>query len=269
MSQARARYQQAFRLLAARRYAEAWPLYEARRETFGLPDPIAGYPEWTGQPLPGKHLMLVIEQGLGDQIMFARWVPMLEAMGVKVTIACDPRTSARLFERCGFGTAPWWKRSQPLRDADYWCFLGSIPHRLGNVGPCEAVYIPCVPGGSGTGVMAQGNPAYIYDETRSLAPDEAAKLLKSGTNLAQSATGARDLLETAQIIEGLAHIISVDTSIAHLALSMGKPTTVLLPTSKLDWRWNDGVRSDWYPQARLEQARENQTPALPEHRGAR
>lgn len=246
----RDRYSAAHRLLAARRYAEAWALYEARREAFGLPDPMANYPEWQGEPIAGKHLMAVAEQGLGDQIMFARWVPVLEAMGAKVTISCDPRTIARLFERCGFNTANRWRKTLP--DADYWTFLGSIPHRLGNVSPCESVYIPCAKGGSGTGVMAQGSPDNALDRYRSLQGQEAARLLTQGTNLAQAATGARDLLETAQIIDTLANVITVDTAIAHLSLSMGKPTTVLIPNARLDWRWNDGLRSDWYPGARLE-----------------
>jgi ADP-heptose:LPS heptosyltransferase len=59
------------------------------------------------------------------------------------------------------------------------------------------------------------------------------------------------MLATARIIAELDLVISVDTAIAHLALSMGKPTWVLLATSGRDYRWNDAVHSDWYTQARL------------------
>jgi hypothetical protein len=53
------------------------------------------------------------------------------------------------------------------------------------------------------------------------------------------------------VIAGLDLVISVDTSVAHLAAAMGRPTWILLPREGLDWRWADGVSSPWYPSARL------------------
>jgi ADP-heptose:LPS heptosyltransferase len=65
-------------------------------------------------------------------------------------------------------------------------------------------------------------------------------------------TGATDMLETAEIIAGLDLVVSVDTSIAHLAGAMGKPVWILLPALGSCWRWSRGRdRSDWYPTARL------------------
>lgn len=245
--------------LAGRRYAQGWPLYEARRETSELANPRAGYPEWLGEPLAGKRLVVVVEQGLGDQLMFARWAPVLAGLADQVTVACDPRTMARLYERCGFATFSRWRSDHALPAADYWVFAGSIPWRLDCAAPVEAAYIPPpasarpAPQGppQGIGIMAGGNPANPIDRWRSLSGADARGLLALGRDLSPAATGARDMLETAQIIDGLDLVISVETSVAHLALSMGKPCWVLLPRIAMDWRWNDGVRSDWYPQARL------------------
>ena len=80
-------------LLALRRYAEAWPLYEARREIQGTLDPDVDYPEWGGEPLAGRRIVVVAEQGLGDQLMFGRHLRILEAQGAEVVAACDPRPS--------------------------------------------------------------------------------------------------------------------------------------------------------------------------------
>src|SRR4051794_202609 len=60
-------------LLAQRRYAEAWPLYEARRTIQGLADPLTDYPEWRGEDPAGRRIVVVGEEGHGDQIMFTRF----------------------------------------------------------------------------------------------------------------------------------------------------------------------------------------------------
>jgi tetratricopeptide (TPR) repeat protein len=67
-------------LLGGGQFAEGWQLYESRRETPGstIPRPPFSYPEWRGEPLVGKELIMVGEQGFGDQIMFARFIPELE-----------------------------------------------------------------------------------------------------------------------------------------------------------------------------------------------
>jgi hypothetical protein len=246
----------AMTLLAQRRYAEAWPHYEARREVLGLLPPAAGYPEWQGEPLAGRRIVVLAEQGFGDQLMFARYLPLLRARGGEVEVACDPRRLARLFEAAGYATQPYVAPDQPLRAADYWIHACSLPLRLGVAAPPAAEWLRMggsqdVGMGAGTGVVAHGNPEHQNDANRSLPPDLAAELTALGRDLAPAATGARDFLETAQIVAGLERVIAVDTAVAHLAAALGKPCWVLLPRIGLDWRWNDGARSDWYPQARL------------------
>jgi hypothetical protein len=105
-------------------------------------------------------------------------------------------------------------------------------------------------------VVARGSPAHVYDRRRSLPPPAATRLLSLGRDLLPEATGAFDLLETAEIVAGLDLVIAVYTSVVHLAGAMDKPCWVLLPRVGLDFRWNDGVASDWYPQLRLFRQRE-------------
>jgi hypothetical protein len=244
-------------LLAERRYAEGWPIYEAGRAVVYPPRPApeADYPQWRGEPLAGKRIVVCAEQGAGDQIMFGRYLGELAAREAQVTLACDPRTVARLFETTGVATQPFLPGRQRLAPADYWARVGSLPAWLGAGAPAAPVYLdlPTTPGrnGGGIGVVTQGNPNHRNDAHRSLPPGPAGRLLRLGRDLAPAATGARDFLETAEIVVGLDLVITVDTSVAHLAGAMGKPVWVLLPRVAMDWRWNDGASSDWYPAARL------------------
>ncbi len=239
-------------LLALRRYGEAWPLAEAHRQAPPRPDPVADYPEWRGEPLAGLRLTVVSEQGFGDQLMFARYLPLLKAAGADVTVACDPRHLARFFEHCGFATTPYLGETQKLPAADRWTFIGSIPYRLGLAAPPPPAYWPDPLGaGGGVGVVTHGNPAQFNDRNRSMSGAAADELLTLGRDLSPEATGARDFLETAQIVSELDLVITVCTSMAHLAGAMGKRCWVLLPAVGMCWRWNDGQRSDWYPDMRL------------------
>ena len=182
-------------------------------------------------------------------MMFARYVPILIERGADVTIACDPRSMARLFERAGFETTPYWRADQRLPRADYWVFMCSLPLRLDHPRPPAATYLTIPGGGGGIGVMPTGNPAHRNDAHRSLHGADAEALLSLGRDLSPKVSGALDLGDSAQIIAGLDLVITVDTAVAHLAGAMGKLCWVLLPRLGLDWRWSLGL-SDWYPRAR-------------------
>jgi len=118
-------------LLALRRYDAAWPFYEARRQVLPIADPQTTAPDWRGEPLAGKTLAVVREQGLGDQIMFGRYLAQLDAAGAEVVLACDPRSIARLFESAGRRTRAYPVGARGLLPrCDYWCFFGSLPLRL-------------------------------------------------------------------------------------------------------------------------------------------
>jgi hypothetical protein len=132
--------------------------------------------------------------------------------------------------------------------------LLSLPLRLGPAfaAPPPPPLAVAVGSGGGVGVMAAGSATNQNDLNRSLKGEDAIRLLGMGRNLAPEATGAASFLQTAQIIAGLDLVISVDTAVAHLAASLGKPTWILIPALGVDWRWGRrGERSPWYPAARL------------------
>lgn len=243
-------------LLSLGRYAEGWPLYEARREVAALrinrPNPP--YPEWRGEDLAGRRLLVVTEQGLGDQIQYARFLPQLVARGAQVTFACAP-SLAPLFDGLGATLAPV-TEGFALPDADYWTMMMSLPLRLGltleQVSGAPYLAARGAPAAGGVGVVTRGAASHANDRFRSLDPTSAAELLALGRDLAPEATGAKDFLDTARIVAGLDLVISIDTSVAHLAGAMGKPVWILLSAVETDWRWLRGREdSPWYRSARL------------------
>jgi hypothetical protein len=248
-------YQAGTRLLLHGDYEHGWRAYEGRAVpvTKGATGrPTLSFPEWRGEPV--RSLLVVREQGLGDQIMFARYLPVLQASGIAVTLLCAPAL-VRLFCGLGFEVLPAsGETAIPRRDA--WALLPSLPYHLhttlATIPP--PIRLPSQGTGSGIGIMWRGNPDHDNDRHRSLpeAPGHELLGLPGAVSLHPADTGARDFEDTRQIIAGLERVISVDTSIAHLAGSMGKPVSILLPATGLDWRWGvSGERSPWYPSARL------------------
>ena len=260
-SDARTRHALGIVLLSQGRYREGWTLYDARHD---IPDlrlfkPQLPFPEWRGEPLAGRKLLIFPEQGLGDQIQFARFAPWLAALGADVTLLCHP-TLATLF-RDSLGVRVVAAAGQvEFPDPDVWVMSGSITGRAGlepedlPAAPYLEAPVPTTPPGARIGVATRGNPAHANDANRSLPADAAAELLAlpGAISLLPEDTGAQDFAETAALVAGLDLVISVDTSIAHLAAAMGKPTWILLPRLMTDWRWMDeGEASPWYPTARL------------------
>jgi hypothetical protein len=103
------------------------------------------------------------------------------------------------------------------------------------------------------GVVARGNPEHNNDRNRSLDEASAAALmsLPGAVSLKPEDTGARDFRDTAAILMGLDRIVTVDTSVAHLAGALGLEAHVLLPAIGCDWRWGQGETTPWYPSLRL------------------
>jgi hypothetical protein len=248
-------------LLSLGRYQEAWPLYEARRRIpeLGTLAPVLPYPEWRGEPLAGKRIVVFGEQGLGDQIMFARFLEPLRRVGAEVVFICAPPL-APLFPgslSLSAGQAP---------RADYWALIGSLPLRLGvtlDTLPPPVTFDVPVSSGGGTGVNCEGGAAFPLNAQRSLWGTEAMHLRALGRDISPEATGARDMLETARLLAPLDRIISVCTANAHLAASLSKPTWVLLMPRFADWRWGrSGEASPWYPSVKLYRAGDLGWPAV-------
>jgi hypothetical protein len=228
-------------LLARGAYAEGWPLYEHRAALPKGPQaPNLSFPRWQGEPV--GSLLVLPEQGFGDQIMFARYIPPLVARGIRVTLLAPPQL-VRLFADLGAEVIEISGRMRvPRRDA--WCFMGSLA-RFGGPIPAEP-YLPTAATGRGIGVMT-----FVVDPAKLPPPDVRAAMAALGRDLHPEATGARDFRDTSEIVAELDLVVSVDTAVAHLAGAMGKPVWVLLRTPT-DWRWGRGTdRSPWYPSMRL------------------
>jgi hypothetical protein len=251
---AAARHSLATALLALGRYRDGFALYAMRRDLpqFSRP-PALPCPEWRGEDLNGKHILLFPEQGLGDEIQFARFAPYLANMGADVTLFCKPPL-VRLFDSLGVRVVAAAGEVE-FPDPDFWAFSIDAPGRLG----MEMQDLPSAPylgaaprasTGARVGVMRRGNPGHANDANRSM--PEHIQLPFDAISLAPEDTGARDMRDTAELIAGLDLVVSVDTSVAHLAGAMGKPTFVLLPATACDWRWMSG-RDDtpWYPSMTL------------------
>jgi tetratricopeptide (TPR) repeat protein len=248
------RFRLADLLLAAGRYAEGWPLFESRRSlpvSDYRPPPVT-YPEWDGRPV--SSLMVWLDQGLGDQIQFARYLPMLSARSIATTVIAPPSlaglysaTGAQVLVAQGSVSAPSHEAWTPICSLalHFGTTLETIPPPLD---------LAAGPGGSGVGLMLRGRPNHPRELHRKL-PDQARAALAAlpgAVSLHPDDTGAATFRETADLIAALGLVITVDTSVAHLAGSMGKPTWLMLPWVGCDWRWlRDRTDSPWYPSMRL------------------
>jgi hypothetical protein len=265
-----ARHALATSLLAQGRYPEAGPLYAARfeigqlklKKPAGLP-----CPEWSGEPLEGKRLVVFPEMGFGDQIQHARFAGLLRDRGVSVSLLCLPELE-RLFAASLPGVHVAAARGQvEFPDPDFWTTSSNLMFLPGVTVESlpTAAYLrapdpaPALPDGFKIGLATAGNPGHKNDANRSLQPAQAAQLKASlpgrVLDLAPTATGARDFADTAALISALDLVVTVDTSVAHLAGAMGKRTLVLIPAINTDWRWmQDREDSVWYPSMRLYRA---------------
>lgn len=248
-------------LLSLGRYAEGWPFYDARHAIpqLGLIKPALPFPEWRGEDVAGRRVLIFPEQGLGDQIQYARFAPWLAARGADVTLLCHPALT-RLFAQSLDVRVVAAAGQAEFPDPDYWVMSGSVVGRTG-LAPDELPNAPYLRAEAepkrltgGIGIVTRGNPAHTNDAHRSLPAARAAELmaLPGAVSLHPEDTGARDMADTAALIAGLDRVITVDTAVAHLAGAMGKPTSILLPRVMTDWRWMEArTDSPWYPTARL------------------
>ena len=286
---AHARWNLALALLLGRQFEEGWREYDSRLELPELSKNRDRYPgaRWDGTSSEGKTLLLYPEQGLGDALQFARYATALAAKGARCIIR-SPESLAPLLATIS-GVAQVVRDDEPLPTYDAHSPLLSLPRFLGTSAAAIPAPVPylTVPEdhraearatlrrSSATrrvGLAWAGNPEHGNDRNRSLALAELARLfevpgiawfsLQQGERAAQisSTPGAEGLmplaadatlLQTAALVAELDLVVSVDTSIAHLAGALARPVWVLLPFAP-DWRWQLGREdSPWYPTARL------------------
>ena len=270
-------------------FARGWREYEWRLALPALHDAsFPRTPRWGGEDLRGKTLLVVAEQGLGDTLHFIRFAARLAERGIRV-VAAVPAGLAQLVATVP-GVAAVTERAASWPAHDAWIPLLSLPGVLGILEPpaasgvpylaadaarrrAVAATLPSPPGGSArVGLAWAGAPANTLDHLRSCPLPALAPLLaredvtwvslqKGDGETQMAAVPAADRLArldarndfdgTAALMDTLDLVITVDTSIAHLAGALGRPVWILLPFA-CDWRWQDG-RSDspWYPSARL------------------
>ena len=270
-------------------YREGWVDYERRVDTDAVLSPwrSCGKPQWSGDTvLAGKTLVLHSEQGFGDTIMAARYLRKPLALGARV-IADVPPALAPLMAQIDGITVVTTGEAMPAFDLH--CPLMSLPHAFNTTVatiPAEVPYLRAPAGHIAkwrsrlpqtdalrVGIAWGGNPDHRSDKTRSIGLAEMLALLarsdvelvslqkdlRAGdTELMQGERRVRHLgsdiatfADTAAIMAHLDLVISVDTSVAHLAGALAKPVWILLPFVP-DWRWMlDRDDSPWYPTARL------------------
>jgi tetratricopeptide (TPR) repeat protein len=242
-------------------------------------------PLWLGaEPIAGKTLLLHNEQGLGDAIQFCRYIPLLAQHGARVILEID-RTLKELLAGLA-GVSHCLAKGEVLPDFDFHCPLSSLPlpfaTTLDNIPPpVPHLSVPAAKGWNlwlgasrrpWIGLVWSGNPDHANDHNRSIALQALSRLFEVEAQFVSLQKNAResdreflraraDLLDagpelesfadTAALVAQLDLVISVDTSVAHLAGSLGRPVWILLP-HVADWRWLTGrADSPWYPSARL------------------
>ncbi len=285
------RQHRAFVLLGLGRLPEGWAEYEHRVRTSQGRGDRRGFaqPQWAGEPLAGRTILLHAEQGLGDTVQCCRFLPPVAARaaaeGGRVLLEVQPPL-VRLLQGVP-GTAAVLARGEALPPFDLHCPLLSLPSALGTtletIPPPAALAPPPdvlarwrarlpADGTRRLGVVWAGNPRHVQDRRRSvpfaaLAPLwdvpgvrwHALQVGPRAADLAGAPPGVvedlspdlADMAETAAALLCLDAVVTPDTAVAHLAGSLGVPTLLLLPHAA-DWRWLRGrADSPWYPALRL------------------
>jgi tetratricopeptide (TPR) repeat protein len=239
---------------------------------------------WGGEPLAGRTLLLHAEQGMGDTIQMLRYLPQAAARCGRLVLEVQPSLVPLLRGFPGIDALLTPEDPTPPHDAQ--CPLMSLPLVLGTtLGTIPAPVAPSVDpariaaweaslprGRMRLGIACSGNPAHLGDRHRSIPLALFAPVLRPGVEafLVQTdlrpedeaflaATPAlidlrprlRDFTDTAAALHTMDAVLCVDTSVAHLAATLGRPVHMLIPPLP-DWRWFlHRTDSPWYPSLRL------------------
>jgi hypothetical protein len=268
-------------------YAAGWPEFEWRWQTPKLlPIMVRGpQPQWEGEELDGKRILIHADQSLGDTLNFIRYVPMVHERGGKIILACHDELHRLFAQICPI--EQWVASGQPLPDYDVRTPMMSLARIFGttlNNLPNKVPYLSADPDLSRrwrrriphdhrlkVGLVWSGtpNPPGRSIPVQALAPLARLpdvcfySLQKFGHRMAgvkrdqppltmvDWTNDIHDFADTAALIDNLDLVITIDTAVAHLAGAMGKKTWILVKTFP-DWRWLlDRTDSPWYPTARL------------------
>jgi tetratricopeptide (TPR) repeat protein len=263
-----------------------WKFPQAVRPLY----PTLSVPIWLGEePVAGRTIMVIADEGYGDSIQYARYLPMLAARGARVILVVEPALCPLLSKVEGVAECLPRMAGTMLPSADFHCPITCLPlafgTRLDSIPP-GLDYLPR-PGAARVqafkdklgphdklrvGLVWSGNPKHVNDRNRSMPlatlsrlldvdatfislqkdprPRDA-EMLRAKPDIIDLTADLTDFAASAALVSCLDLLISVDTSVAHLAGALGKPVWLLLP-QKSDFRWLLGrTDSPWYPQHRL------------------
>jgi len=276
-------------LLLTERYQEGWSDYENRLRLIPQQDELKALPLWNGEPIPGKKLLVACDQGFGDILMFARFLPLIRERSEAITTFRVPPEMLRLFNGSRLNGLPLADRfvseDDALPQADFYFPLMSSGARfslgIDDIG-MTAPYLQAPASMSEPtreasasprkiGLCWRGNKAQSQDHVRSL-PLQTLRPLAESTDvewvslqidateeelagwpasIQTSSPPLTNFAETAALLSQLDLVITVDTAVAHLAGALGRPTWTLIPWLP-DWRWHlNRSDSPWYPTMRL------------------
>jgi tetratricopeptide (TPR) repeat protein len=243
-------------------------------------------PLWLGKELiDGKTLLFHADQGLGDTLQFCRYAALAAAQGGRVILEVQPALRDLLSGLAGVSRLVG--KGEELPDFDFHCPLGSLPLAFGTTLDTIPLAVPYLSvGNKGSvwkdrppptrspriGLVWSGNPKHANDHNRSISlrallplldldaqfislqkdlrPDDRLTL-RERDDIVVFGSELDNFANTAALIEHLDLVISVDTSVAHLAGALGRPVWILLPYVP-DCRWLlSREDSPWYPTARL------------------
>ena len=282
-----ARWDRALSYLYLTNYRQGWADYEARRFTGQLPAKNLPGEQWSGQPYGGKRLVLVVEQGFGDTLWAARYLPRVKALGGELVMECQNELVPLI---AAMGVADRLiKRDHALPDAEYHCYLCSLP---GLFSP-DAASIPRAPyltppperiakfkpmfkrtaGRLNVGIVWSGSVTFGKNNERAqpllrffqgfALPGVQLYGLQKGPRLSELSAMPRggpiidlsphldDFADTAAAIANLDLVVMTDSAVAHLAGAMGKPVWILLG-HVAHWLWQiERTDSPWYSSVRL------------------
>jgi len=269
-------------------YREGWRDYEVRRITGQLPARQLPGEQWDGRPYSGKRLLLLVEQGFGDTLWVARYLPRVKALGGEMFIECQAEVAPLIAQMAVADRLVI--KGQSLPSADLHCYLCSLP---GLFSP-DFASIPARPyfptpqkcpselqplfAKAGqklkVGIVWSGSVTFrrnheraqplmrffqafalpgvqLYSLQKGPRETELTSLPRGGP-IIDLAGELKNFADTAAAIAQLDLIIMTDSAVAHLAGGMGKPPVWLLLSHVAHWLWLlDRTDSPWYPSIRL------------------
>jgi len=270
-------------------YVHGWPQYESRWNYEHLAGTLPNYtqPRWTGQDLTDKTVLVLGEQGHGDNIQFVRFLGDLTSRGARVILAVNASLKPLLQ---GSAVPEIVCPGDPIPEFDYWIPVMSLPAVLGNtlenlapvqfyltadselqrqwqqrLGPKTRLRVGfCWSGRRDTWInrhkgmpfetmlaLIRRNPDYEWINLQcDCTAEEEAELVATGVTAYPGAI--KSFADSAALIMHMDVVLSVDTAVAHLAGALGRPVWVMLSQFALDWRWLlNRDDSPWYTSARL------------------